>query len=256
VTDAATPKKGGDSAPAFYARPRFLSSARSRDWWAILHPPYTAWHLATVVIGACLAPEVHTSRMLVSVLAFFLAVGLAAHTLDELQGRPLRTSISTRTLIAVAIFGLVGASSLGVVGAVVVSPYLVIFIVAGVTLALGYNLELFGGVLHSDLMFALSWGGFPVVTAGFAEDGRLTVSIVIGAVMATALAGAQRALSTPARRLRRRTSDVRGVIEALDGSTEELSVTTLLAPLEVALRLLSAMVVVLAVTFVAIRFHW
>jgi hypothetical protein len=256
VTDAETPPRSDEPAPAFYARPRFLSSSRSRDWWALLHPPYTAWHLATVVVGACLAPEVHASRLLVSVLAFFLAVGLAAHALDELQGRPLATRISTPSLVAVATVGLVGASALGVVGAVIVSPYLVVFIVAGVSLALGYNLELLGGVLHSDLVFALSWGGFPVLTAGYAQDGRLTGPIVLGAVAATALAGAQRALSTPARRLRRRTAEVRGVLEARDGTSEELSVATLLAPLELALRLLSAMTVVLAVTLVGLRFGW
>ncbi len=41
--------------PAFYA-------ARAHgwgDWWTLLHPPYTAWHLAYVAIGASLA--VHPS---------------------------------------------------------------------------------------------------------------------------------------------------------------------------------------------------
>lgn len=241
-------------APAFYARAS--GRGRARDWWALLHPPYTAWHLATVVIGACLATHVSASRLAVTVLAFFLAVGLAAHALDELNGRPLRTTLPTPVLVAVSVLGLAGAVALGVVGAVVVSGWLALFIVAGVALALAYNLELFGGVLHGDAVFALAWGGFPVLTAGFAQGGRLTWPIAVGAVAGSLLAAAQRALSTPARRLRRRVADVSGRIVNEDGSVEDLSVGVLLQPLELALRLLSAMVVATAAAILALRFKW
>ena len=71
--------------PAFYA----ARAGGWRDWWTLLHPPYTAWHLAYVVIGACLAPTVNLTRLVATLLAFFFAVGLAAHSLDELNGRPL-----------------------------------------------------------------------------------------------------------------------------------------------------------------------
>ena len=70
--------------PAFYA----AGAGGWRDWWTILHPPYTAWHLSYVVIGASLAPHVDAGRLLATLLAFFLAVGIAAHLLDELHGRP------------------------------------------------------------------------------------------------------------------------------------------------------------------------
>ena len=96
--------------PAFYAaRP-----GRLRDWWTLLHPPYTAWHLAYVVIGATLAPKVKLGSLLATLLAFFLAVGLAAHALDELHGRPMRTKIPGPVLIAVTVAGLAGAVGLGV----------------------------------------------------------------------------------------------------------------------------------------------
>ena len=77
------------SRPAYYA----AGPGRWRDWWTLLHPPFTAWHLAYVVLGAAIAPEVRLNRLLAAVGAFFLAVGVAAHALDEWQGRPLRTSI-------------------------------------------------------------------------------------------------------------------------------------------------------------------
>ena len=56
-------------------------------------PPYTAWHLSYVVIGASLAPHVYPTRLWATLAAFFLAVGVAAHALDELHGRPLGTAI-------------------------------------------------------------------------------------------------------------------------------------------------------------------
>ena len=57
----------------------------------LLHLPYTAWHLSYVVIGGCLAPIVAWGRLGAAVAAFGLAVGIGAHALDELRGRPLRT---------------------------------------------------------------------------------------------------------------------------------------------------------------------
>ncbi len=54
----------------------------------LLHPPYTAWNLANVAIGAALAPHLYPGRLAATLAAFFLAVGVCAHVLDELQGRP------------------------------------------------------------------------------------------------------------------------------------------------------------------------
>ncbi len=168
---AATAPEGvgpdGALAPAYYA----VRPGRWRDWWTLLHPPYTAWHLSYVVIGAVLAPVVLVSRLVATLLAFFLAVGLAAHALDELRGRPLRTSIPSPVLVATAAVGLAGAVALGVAGVIVVGWALVPFLVVGPVVVLAYNLELFGGALHNDLTFATAWGGFPVLTAYVAETG-------------------------------------------------------------------------------------
>ena len=143
--------------PSFYAaRP-----GGWRDWWTLLHPPYTAWHLAYVVIGACLVADVNLTRMIATVLAFFFAVGLAAHALDELHGRPLRTQIPGGVLVAVAGVGMGGAVALGIAGVIEVGPALVPFLVVGPLLVVGYNFELLGGVIHNDVGFAASWGRSP-----------------------------------------------------------------------------------------------
>ena len=224
-----------------------------RDWWTLLHPPYTAWHLAYVVIGACLAPVVSTTRLIATLVAFFCAVGLAAHALDELHGRPLRTQIPGPVLVTVAAVGLLGAVGLGIAGAVQVGWALVPFLVLGPILVIGYNAELFGGAIHNDIGFAASWGAFPVLTAYVAQTGRLALAPVLAALGAFALSAAQRALSTPARMLRRRTDQVSGTITRTDGTTVDVSRAFLLAPLERALRAMSWAVVLTAAALAVAR---
>src|SRR5205823_11100599 len=113
--------------PAFYA----LRTGGWRDYWTLLHPPYTAWHLAYVAIGASVATHFDGGRLGATALAFFLAVGLTAHALDELAGRPLRTRIPDRVLRVIAAVGLVGAVAIGVIGAVKVSWWLLAFVGVG-----------------------------------------------------------------------------------------------------------------------------
>lgn len=243
----------GPLAPAFYARPRLASRRAVGDWWTLLHPPYTAWHLSYVVIGACLVGPVDAGRLIATAAAFFLAVGIGAHALDELHGRPLATSIRSSVLVAAAIIGIGGAAVVGIVGVTDIGMPLIAFIVVGVALAVGYNLELLGGRLHTDHIFAASWGAFPVLTGYYAQHERLDIAAVGAAVFAYFLSTAQRRLSTPARRLRRKTNDVRGTIVDSDGNVADVDRATLLAPLEGALRSLSWAAVVLAVTLALAR---
>ena len=234
-------------APAFYANPRLLGRPALRDWWTVLHPPYTLWHLSYVVIGSCLTAPVDRTRLLATVLAFFLAVGIGAHTLDELHGHPLGTTIPTAGLVAAAVIGIGGAAAIGVLGLSRVGATLAVFIVIGVILAVGYNLEVFAGVLHTDVTFALSWGAFPVLTGYYAQHERLNLEAILAALFAYFLSRAQRQLSTPARTLRRKTSRVNGSIEYLDGTITPVDRTLLLAPLEHALRALTLATIALAV---------
>jgi len=235
--------------PAFYA----LAPGGWRDWWTLLHPPYTLWHLSYVAMGAASAAEVNLYRLGMSVLGFFLGVGLAAHALDELRGRPLGTSISDRVLQGVAIVSLAGASALGIVGIVQVSAWLAVFIVTGAFLVVAYNLELFDGSFHSDLWFAIAWGGFPALTGAFAQVGRLEFSAVLIAGACVALSAAQRVLSTPVRRLRRRVVAVEGTITLRDGTTEPMGAEVIRSAPEAALKLLALAMPLLAAALVVSR---
>jgi len=231
-------------APAYYTA---SGRGRRRDIWALLHPPYTAWHLSYVVIGASLAPKVSGLRLAATLVAFFLAVGIAAHALDELNGRPLRTSIPDWVLKAAGVIGLTGAVGLGLAALPVVGVGLLPFIALGVLFVFAYNLELLGGHMHGDFWFALSWGAFPVVTAYFAQTGSVSIGAVAVAAAAFALSFGQRVLSTPARTLRRKTRSVTGAVTLSDGSQMLLDEATLLRPLERALRAFSWGVVALAI---------
>jgi hypothetical protein len=237
-------------APAYYAA---RTTGWRRDVWALLHPPYTAWHLSYVLIGASLAPTVSVVRLVATVMAFFLAVGVAAHALDELRGRPLQTELPSGVLWAAAVIGLLGAVALGIAGMFVVGPWLLPFIAVGVFFVFAYNLELLRGRVHGDFWFALSWGAFPVLTAYFAQTGRLSIAALAVGVAGYALSYAQRMLSTPARLLRRRSRSVTGELTLADGSQVSLDRATLLQPLERALAASSWGIVALSLGMVASR---
>ena len=224
-----------------------------RDLVTILHPPYTAWHLSYVASGAAVAPTLYAGRLGAALAAFFLAVGVSAHALDELAGRPLRTALTDRTLIGLAVAGLVGAVAIGIAGVITVSPLLAPFIVAGAFLVLAYNLELAGGRFHTDTWFALAWGAFPALTGYFVNALEIRPAGVLVAAACYLLSVAQRRLSTPVRELRRRTVDVTGEQRLADGEVRELSKAQLMAPLDGALSALWLALVLLAIGLVAVR---
>jgi hypothetical protein len=224
--------------PAFYARPRLLRTQWMRDWWTVLHPPYTMLHLSLVTIGACLVGPVNANRLLLTLAAFFLAVGVGAHSLDELNGRPLKTSIPTWQLVGASVVGVGGAIALGVIGLFLVSFYLAIFIAVGVFIAVVYNLELFHGKLHTGFVLVLGWGAFPVLTAYYAQHARVGVAAFVAAGFGALITQIQRVLSTPARDLRRRTASVEGTMVRSDGSVVEVTPQMMLRPLEQSLRTL------------------
>jgi hypothetical protein len=240
-------------APAFYARGSPTTRRAWADWWVLLHPPYTLWHLSYVAIGATIASRFDGGRLVATLVAFFLAVGVCAHALDELHGRPLRTAIPGWLLVVAAATSLAGAVAIGIVGLARVGVGLGVFIVVGVALALSYNLELFGGRLHNDVTFAAAWGAFPALTGYYAQVSTLRFPAVAAAAAAYWLSAAQRSLSTPARALRRQITSLDGTITYSDGRTERITPSVVLAPLETALKAIACAVVALAVALVVYR---
>jgi len=189
----------GGARPAFYA----LAPGGWRDYLTLLHPPYTVWHLSYVAIGAALAPEMKWGLLGWTTLAFLLAMGIGAHALDELNGRPLRTRIPGAVLVALAVVSIAAACAIGLAVAAGRTWWLAAFVGVGAFVVVAYNLELFGGAFHSDLWFAATWGAFPVLTAYFASAERLRWDAVAAALFAVFASLAQRTLSTAVRAARR-----------------------------------------------------
>jgi hypothetical protein len=211
--------------PAFYA----LRPGGWRDYMTLLHAPYTLWHLSYVALGAALVPHVRWGLLGWTVLAFLLAMGVGAHALDELNGRPLRTEIPAAVLVALAVTSIAAGCAIGIWVAASRTWWLLLFVAFGAFIVAAYNLELAGGAFHSDLWFALAWGAFPLLTAYFASAGRLDWAPIAGAAFAVCTSLAQRVLSTEVRFARRSAND-----------------PALTRPLELALQLLAAALPLLA----------
>jgi hypothetical protein len=204
-----------------------------------------------VLIGAGLAPHLDAERLVGTLLAFALAVGVAAHALDEVRGRPLGTSIPSPVLAGTAVIALAAAAGIGVAGISRIGSGLLGFIIAGTFLVVAYNLELWGGRLHNGVVFAGAWGAFPVLTAYYAQAESVGVAAALGALFAYGLSHAQRVLSVEARQLRRRVVEVEGVRVLFDGTREPITPSSLLRPLERTLVALSWSTGVLGLALVA-----
>jgi hypothetical protein len=254
VQDATAAPGGGEDErepvrPAFYA----MTPGGVRDYLTLLHPPYTAWHLSYVAIGAALAPEFSWSRLVALLAGFGLAVGVGAHALDELHGRPLQTTIPRRSLVVMAAASIGAAVCLGVIGAATTTVWLLPFVAAGAFILLAYNLELFDGRFHSDNWFALAWGAFPLITGYFVTAETVRPVTVLAAVYAYLLSLAQRRLSTHARHIRRNVATVSGTIQHHDGTIEPITPVSLIEAEEASLRILAASAVTLAAVLIALR---
>jgi hypothetical protein len=235
--------------PAFYA----LRPGGWRDYVTLLHPPYTLWHLSYVAVGAALAPHMDWALWGWTTLAFALAMGVGAHALDELRGRPLQTRISQRMLVTLAVVSISAASAIGVAVAISRTLWLLVFVAVGAFFVVAYNLELFDGRFHGGLWFPAAWGAFPVLTAYFASAETLHAAAVAAAAYAFATSWAQRRLSTPVRLLRRRVVAVEGSMRLDDGTMLPIDADTLAAEPELALKALAAATVLIAVALLLFR---
>ena len=239
-----------EKTPAFYA---IAAGSGWKDYVNLLHLPYTLWHLSYVVLGAAIAPEIHIDRLLVTLLGFFLAMGVAAHALDELNGRPLGTRIPKPVLVGLGIFPLCGAIALGATAGVVGSVWTIPFVAFGGFIVIAYNLGLWNDRFHSNFWFAFAWGAFPAMTSYWIHSTSITASIVLLALGCFLLSLAQRTLSTQVRTIRRMTLSIEGSMQMADGSKVMLDSAKMISVPEKALMLLSLTIVVFAGSLLAFR---
>lgn len=227
-----------------------------RDILILLHPPYTIWHLSYVVIGAALAPTIDWEPLLWTLLAFFLAMGVGAHCLDELNGRPLKTNFPDLALWITAGVSIAGAIAVGGVVGARETWTVIPCIIFGGFIVCAYNLEWFGGLFHKDFWFGAAWGAFPVITAYVAQTRTLSWEIALVAAACLLYSLAQRVLSRQSRFWRRRVQVIQGVyFETQDypvvppfwGQTHKLTKEDIYAPADLALKYMTWTVVAAAV---------
>jgi demethylmenaquinone methyltransferase/2-methoxy-6-polyprenyl-1,4-benzoquinol methylase len=234
-------------APAFYATP----GGGWRDYWTLLHPPYTIWHLSYVLLGAALAPSPDPKVVAGALVAFGLAVGVGSHAFDELQGRPLRTKIPSPVLVGIGTAALAVAVAIGLVGATMFGSLFLLFVAGGASIVVLYGFEV--PLVHSDVGFAVGWGAFPVAATAYAA-GAHPVPTALAAIAAALLSLAQRRLSTRARSIRRRAVRVSGEIVYSDGSKESVDAGALIGADEGALSIL--WLALFAVSFAVLLARW
>jgi hypothetical protein len=224
-----------------------------KDYVNLLHIPYTLWHLSYVVLGAAIAPTIYLDRLLVTLLAFFLAVGIGAHALDELNGRPLATKIPRPVLYGLGLAPIGGAVTLGALAGIVGTIWILPFVVFGGFIVIAYNLGLWGNRFHSDFWFAFAWGAFPALSSYWIQSPQIQPSAVLLTLGCFTLSLAQRTLSTQVRTIRRRTLSVEGSMQMADGSMVALDSSSMISAPERALSLLTVTVVVFAGSILAFR---
>ena len=188
-----------------------------------------------------------------TLLAFLLAMGVGAHALDELHGRPLATRIPARVLAGLAVVSIAVACAIGIVVATQSTLWLLLFVAFGAFVVAAYNLELFGGAFHSDVWFAVAWGAFPVVTAYFASAERIRLAVVAAAGFGLLSSLAQRRLSTQVRLVRRRVASVTGEASLGDGTRLPVDADLLARAPEAALQALAAAMALLAAALLLAR---
>ena len=236
--------------PSFYA---LDATGAWKDYVNLLHIPYTIWHLSYVVLGAAVAPAVHLDRLMGTLLAFFLALGIGAHSLDELNGRPLGTRIPSAILVTLAAASIAGALALGTLASVAETIWLFPFVGFGVFLVVAYNLGLWNNRFHNDFWFAFAWGAFPALTSYWIHSSTLSATAALLALACFTLSLAQRTLSTQVRTIRRKTLTVAGKMEMTDGSIVELDSSHMILVPERALGLLTLTIVGFAGSLLAYR---
>jgi hypothetical protein len=166
--------------------------------------PYSLMNASYVVLGSMIAPVVHIDRAAGMAVAYLLAVGISAHSLDAMApNRPWGPFLTKNKLLLLAVSGLVPSLGLGLYYALTYAPLLLPIGVAEVFFLLTYNLELFHGRFHKDGWFALSWGLLPVLAGYVVQADSLSVGSITAGLFGFSTAYLEISASRPYKALKK-----------------------------------------------------
>jgi hypothetical protein len=227
---------------AWYAR----RGGKSGELYTLIHLPYTSMVLSYVLIGAAMAPVLYLDRLLMTLAAYFLGLGLSAHALNELYARHWGDALTVRELKSIFAFPLIGALTLGGYGTYILystpnaglsaSITLLIFIIVEVFFLFAYNTGYSKGKFHNDISFAFSWAAMPSIISYFVNATSLTLSIILISIGLAATAGIEINLSRWCKDFRRRSG--LSELHFEDGTQTKLSTKSLIERPEKALKLI------------------
>lgn len=235
---------------AWYAR----GGSKFREFYTIMHLPYTSMVLSFVLIGAALSPTIHPNRVALTLVAYFLGLGLSAHALNELHVSHWTEALGKRELTGLFAFPLVAAVVIGsygmlelfaASGSIVAPSTLLTFIVLETFFLFAYNTDAFNGRFHSDIWFAFSWAALPTLISYYVNALTVTSEAILVAIAMAATAGIEINLSRWCKDFRRRSSLTE--MRFADGTRQSMNTRQLLARPEKSLKL-----IVLAVDLMAI----
>lgn len=150
----------------------------------ILFLPYTGMVVSFAAWGS-LAGDFTLERLVAICLLYFLATGVSAHFLDAIGSRTKPWGmLPTKKLWAISLISLGLACVIGLYYALLDSPLLIpLGIIEGFFL-FAYNLELFGGKLHNNSSFVISWGVLPVLAGSAIQTNSISLESITLAVLA------------------------------------------------------------------------
>jgi len=177
------------------------------EFISLLHLPYTLMAISFVVIGAAITNQLNIEITLKMILAYFLGLGIAAHTLDQLPGMGTiyTKKLTTRDLCFLAGFSLISSIFIGIYAIFAFNlPGLIILIPLQVFFAIAYPMaKLFNGYFHTDFWFAISFGFLPVFIGSYANGITNIFVTLIFAFLCFLIAYMQILLSRYVRKIRK-----------------------------------------------------
>ena len=230
---------------AWYAR----SGSKVSELYTIMHLPYTSMVLSYTLIGAAFAPTIYMNRLILTLVAYFLGLGLSAHALNELNARHWGKALTKIEMQVLFVAPLIGALVIGVyatqilysaTGTLSASVVLLLFMGVETFFLFAYNTEFSRGRFHSDLAFAFSWGALPTLVSFYVNALTITVPAIFVSTAMAATAGIEISLSRWCKEFRRRNALT--MMRFSDSSEVKLNTTELIARPEKALKLIVAAV--------------
>ena len=145
----------------------------------MLFLPYTCIVTCFVIWGS-LGGTFVLDRLVAICVIYFLAVGVSAHCLDAVGGKTKPWGIlPKRKILAIAIFSLGVAFTIGMYYAFLDSPLLFPIGIAEGFFLFAYNLELFGGKFHNNISTIISWGILPVFAGSAIQTNSISTETIL-----------------------------------------------------------------------------